>query len=156
MDPGTRQILEFIERIGIGVSLEPIDGETFLPGVAIRNGGLVADLAKLRWPSDLLHEAGHIAVTAPEDRPTLNSVQDDPGEEMAALAWSYAAAIEIGLDPHILFHDDYRGGGAALAAGFASGRGVGAPMLAWFGMCAEPHRGDDPLEPYPKMARWLR
>jgi len=156
MDAGTEQILAFLDRIGIGVSLEPLGDDTFLPGVTIRNGALVADLAKLRWPSDLLHEAGHIAVTAPADRPDLNAVRDDPGEEMAALAWSYAASVEIGLDPRILFHDGYRGGGAALASGFAAGRGVGAPMLAWFGMCAEPHRRDDPLEPYPKMARWLR
>ena len=155
-DPDGRLIIAFLERIGIGVTLEPLSDDTFLPGIAIRDGALVADPAKLRWPSDLLHEAGHIAVTAPEDRPTLNQVRDDPGEEMAALAWSYAAALEIGLDPRILFHDDYRGGGAALASGFAAGRGVGAPMLAWFGMCSEPHRRDDPLPAYPKMARWLR
>ena len=155
-DPAGRLILAFLERIGIALSLEPLDGDTFLPGVTIRDGALVADPEQLVWPSDLLHEAGHIAVTAPEARAALNEVPDDPGEEMAALAWSYAAAVEIGLDPRILFHDDYRGGGAALAGGFAVGRGVGAPMLAWFGMCSEPHRKDDPLPPFPKMARWLR
>ena len=155
-DPAGRLILAFLERIGIGVSLQPLGDDTFLPGVTIRDGTLVADPAKLRWPSDLLHEAGHIAVTAPEDRATLNAVPDDPGEEMAALAWSYAAAVEIGLDPRLLFHDGYKGGGAALASGFAAGQGVGAPMLAWYGMCSEPHRTDDPLEPYPKLTRWLR
>ena len=31
--------------------------------------GLVVDLAKLKYPGDLLHEAAHLAVAPPEFRP---------------------------------------------------------------------------------------
>ena len=35
---------------------------------------------------------------------------EDAGEEMGAIAWSYAAALHIGLDPRVVFHEDgYKG-----------------------------------------------
>ena len=151
-------ILDFLERAGIKVELEPLEAETFLPGLTIREGALVVDLARLAWPGDLLHEAGHIAVTDPEERRSLNGVRDDPGEEMAAIAWSYAAAVAIGLDPAILFHEGgYRGGGRALVENFAEGRDVGVPMLEYFGMTAGRAQTAAPgTRPYPHMERWLR
>ena len=96
--PETRAILAFLDRIGIPVAIEPIVGETTLPAMTVRHGALVVDPDRLTWPGDLLHEAGHIAVTDPALRPTLDVVSGDPGEEMAAIAWSYAAAVEIGID----------------------------------------------------------
>jgi len=155
----TRAILRFLERVGIAVVLEALaEAETFLPAMRVRGGALVVDPARLEWPGDLLHEAGHIAVTDPALRPALDAVSDDPGEEMAAIAWSYAASVEIGLDPAILFHvQGYRGGAQAMIDNFIAGRDVGAPMLAWFGMTAEKRRAEaDGLAPYPAMARWLR
>ena len=153
----TRRILAFLARIGIAVALEPVGEDSFLPAMRLRAGALVVDPERLRWPGDLLHEAGHIAVTDPALRPTLDEASNDPGEEMAAIAWSWAAAIEIGLGPAIVFHAEGYGGGGALAENFARGQYVGVPMLAWFGMTAEPHRaGEDGREPFPKMARWLR
>jgi len=88
-DPDTRTILAFLERIGIPVVIEPIVGDTFLPAMTVRGGALVIDPARLTWPGDLLHEAGHIAVTDPALRPTLNAVSDSPAEEMSAIAWSW-------------------------------------------------------------------
>ena len=157
-DPVALSILAFLERIGIAVTVAPITGDTFLPGLTVRGGALVVDPARLRWPTDLLHEAGHIAVTEPARRPFLSTVSDDPGEEMAAIAWSYAAAAEIGLEPRLLFHDGYKGGGAALAENFAAGRDVGVPMLVWMGMTdGWPRPGTGPTAAaYPRMRRWLR
>ena len=156
-DPVARKIVDFLEGIGIPVVAEPLDGEAFLPGVTIRDGTLVADPERVH-PGDLLHEAGHIAVTEPELRGSLNAVRDDPGEEMAAIAWSWAAGVKLGLDPVILFHSDgYRGGSEALIENFAAGRDVGVPMLRWFGMTAGWGPTAEPgLEPYPHMERWLR
>ena len=156
--PDARLILAFLDRIGIAVTLEPIAEETFLPALRLRGGALVVDPERLQWVGDLLHEAGHIAVTASELRPELDDVSSDPGEEMAAIAWSYAAAVEIGLDPAVLFHPHgYRGGAQAMIDNFIAGRGVGIPMLAWFGMSAEPHpAAEDGMRPYPHMMRWLR
>lgn len=157
-DPDFRAILAFLERVGIEVVLEPLAQQTFLPGLAIRDGRLVVDAARLGWPGDLLHEAGHIAVSAPEEREGLNGVRDDPAEEMAAIAWSYAAAVAIGLDPAMLFHEGgYRGGGQALIDAFTSGDDVGVPMLQYFGMTDGRAATAAPgSRPYPHMDRWLR
>lgn len=157
-DPDTTRILAFLDRIGIPVTLGPIREDSFLPGVEVRNGGLVLDPARPFYPGDLLHEAGHIACTDPADRPTLCDVRDDPGEEMAAIAWSYAAARAIGIDTRILFHEaGYRGGGEALAIAFDDNRGPGSPMLQLYRMAAEPHQAETlGLPAYPEMAKWLR
>jgi hypothetical protein len=157
-DPDTVRILDFLAEIGIPVRQGTIDGESFLPGIEVRNGGLVIDPARRFFPGDLLHEAGHIACTDPAERPTLCEVQSDPGEEMAAIAWSYAAARAIGIDTRTLFHPDgYLGGSEALAVAFDNGTGPGPPMLQYYGMAAEPHQAERyGLPAYPQMARWLR
>ena len=156
--PDTIRILDFLAEIGIPVSRGRIAGDSFLPGIEVRSGGLVLDPARPFHPGDLLHEAGHVAVTDPADRPTLCAVRDDPGEEMAAIAWSYAAARAIGVDRRTRFPPDgYLGGGEALALAFDSGAGPGPPMLQYFGMAAEPHQAAKlGLPAYPQMARWLR
>ena len=151
-------IAAFLRRIGIPLRAEALDGEPFLPGIAIRRGGLVYDPARLLYPGDLLHEAGHIAVTDPALRSAMSAPSDDPGEEMAAIAWSWAAAAEIGLAPEILFHEGgYRGGAKALIENFSNGRDVGVPWLAAWDMTTEIHRArKHGGAPYPHMQRWLR
>ena len=157
MDQVIRDILAFLERIGIPVVRETISGDTFVPAMTIRDGALVVDLARLTHPGDLLHEAGHIAVTDPAQRPALSAVSSDGGEEMAAIAWSYAAALEIGIDLRIVFHDDgYKGGGAHLAEQFGAGNYLALPLLQWFGMTLEPARAAEGVAVYPQMQRWLR
>ena len=157
-DPDTRTILAFLDRIGISVAIEPIAGDTFLPAMKVRGGTLVVDPERLKWPGDLLHEAGHIAVTDPALRPALDQVSDSPAEEIATIAWSYAAAVEIGLDAAVVFHaEGYRGGGASLAENFTLGRYFGHPMLDYFGMTLSPlHAAKRGGTPYPHMLRWLR
>jgi len=156
--PDTLRILDFLDTIGIRVTQREIAGDSFLPGIEVRDGGLVIDPARNFFPGDLLHEAGHIACTAPELRPTLCEIQHDPAEEMAAIAWSYAAARAIGIETRVLFHGEgYRNGSEALAVAFDNGAGPGPPMLQFFGMTAEPHQAEAlGLPAYPQMARWLR
>jgi hypothetical protein len=151
----TGPIISFLRGIGIGIAVEPLP-DSFLPGLAVRDGGLVIDPDRLKWPGDLLHEAGHIAVTDPARRPGLSAVPDDPGEEMAAIAWSWAAAKAIGLAPEILFHDEYRAGGRNLIENFSSGRDVGVPMLVWFGMTGGWKPREEGRAAFPLMDRWLR
>ncbi|MEJ2818617.1 hypothetical protein [Caulobacter sp. CCG-8] len=155
-DPLVGRIVAFLRRIGVPVEVASLDGETFLPGVVVAAGRLRVDPARLAWPGDLLHEAGHVAVGDPA-RPD-DGVSDDPGEEMAAIAWSYAAALEIGLSPDVLFHaGGYRGGAKALIENFAEGGYVGVPMLAMWGLTREPHRAKATGErPYPHMLAWRR
>ncbi|WP_165188787.1 hypothetical protein [Caulobacter soli] len=155
-EPLVGRIVAFLREIGIPVEAAVLDDATFLPGVAVAAGGLRVDPSRLSWPGDLLHEAGHVAVGDPARRD--GGVSDDAGEEMAALAWSYAAATHLGLDPSVPFHEGgYRGEGPTLAENFSKGGYVGVPLLAWWGLTLEPHRAKAAGAPgYPHMLAWRR
>lgn len=158
-DPLVAQIVPFLESIGIPVLVEPVPGDSLLPGATVRGDTLVFDPETLPYPGDLLHEAGHIAVSDPATRSTQSEVSSNPSEEMAAMAWSYAAAVQIGIDPAHVFHTDgYQGGGEGYLRSYTKGgNGIGVPMLQYYGMSAEPHQAAAlGLEPFPAMARWLR
>jgi hypothetical protein len=143
------RIVRFLREIGLRVSIGEIGEATFLPGMRIVRGGLQVDPVQLRYPGDLLHEAGHLAVMPAERRSQADGeVGGDGGEEMAAIAWSYAATVHLGIDAAVVFHKDgYKGGSSALLENFAAGRYVGVPMLVWLGMTAAAE--------YPRMRRWL-
>ena len=149
-DPITARIVDFIREVGIPVRRGPAAG--LLPGIDVRAGAIVVDEPRLAYPGDLLHEAGHLAVCEAARRGALSHVGDDPGEEMGAMAWSYAAARHLGLDPAVVFHADFRGGGEAMIAAFERGGGPGEPMLHYWGMTGG--RTGEPR--FPEMSRWLR
>lgn len=152
-------ILAFFESVGIPVAYGAIAGSTLLPGMALAAGALQIDPAVAACPGDLLHEAGHYAVMTPEARAAQAAVTDDPGEEMAAIAWSVAAAKACGVALNVLFHDDgYKGGPTAMREAFAADKApLGVPLLAWYGMTAEPHRtAEVGIPAFPAMQRWLR
>jgi hypothetical protein len=141
----------FVQSKGVPMRVERIEGKTLLPGITISDGTLVVDPGRLEWPGDIFHEAGHIAITPPSRRPTMDgNLGVTPAEEMAALAWSYAAAVNAEIDPAIVFHQGgYKKGGAHLLAQYASGLppgGPGVPMLQWYGMTTA----------FPRMNVWLR
>jgi len=152
------QIESFITSIGLHIHHEPINEQTFLPGILLRNGDLVVDKEKLLYPGDLLHEAGHLAVMPPRIRQKMSGDLDfDPihqGGELAALAWSYAAAIHLGIDPHIVFHEHgYKGAGINLVENYQRGADIGVPLLVWCGMTMPSNSGNEYA--YPKMREWL-
>jgi len=143
------KIVAFLGEIGIPVLMTPLPEDTLLPAMTVTRGTLLVDPARLTYPGDLLHEAGHIAVTDPTVRTKLETVTDDQSEELAAICWSYAAAHAIGLDPAIVFHGDgYRGHGPSLATNFALGIYVGLHLLVGYGLTAS--------TTYPAMTRWMR
>lgn len=153
------RIAGFLVGIGIAVRWETIAGPTRLPGIRIDHGALVVDPARLDHPGDLLHEAGHLAVLAAEERALLaGDAGADPAHEMLAMAWSYAALRHLGLDPTVVFHEGgYAGGSRTLLENFATGRFLAVPLLEWLGMAAGPARAAElGIEPYPAMIRWLR
>jgi len=140
----------------------PLD-DPFLPGLDIRNGAVVVDWARCGHVGDLLHEAGHLATAAPETR-DAPKLEPTPGDEMAAIAWSYAAAVHLGVPLEVLFHPaGYKGGSKALIAAYTEqlpGQGncyIGMPLLVAYGMARYPGRttADGP-PPYPHMLRWIR
>lgn len=153
----------FLQVIGIPVHFHPIETSCFLPGISILNGEIYIDRQQLKYPGDILHEAGHIAVVPAADRKNLNehTVSEREmreAEEMMAIAWSYAACVHMGIDASFVFHDDgYKGGGSSIAENFKEGRYFGVPMLQWTGMALERKNELQPELPvYPAMLKWLR
>ena len=162
-DPLTARIADFL--IGIGIRVEPAElpDDTFLPGVTLDRGGLLVDEEKLAYPGDLLHEAGHIAAAPAWARPRLSGSIDIPdldtsNLEWAAIPWSYAAAVAIGIDPALVFHaDGYAGRADGLLLNFARGVPIGVHLLEEAGMTVSaPRAREAGVEPYPHMLRWLR
>ena len=159
----TGRMIAFLREIGIPVDVvtRPVDG--FLPGIVVDRGRLVVNLDSLRYPGDLLHEGGHLALVEPSMRPVLFTDVDLPGLDMtrlehAAVPWSYAAARHLGIDPAVVFHDGgYRGHARGLLATFAFGVYPGVPLLEEMGLTASPARAAElGVAPYPHMLRWLR
>jgi hypothetical protein len=150
--------VEFIRSLGIPVYFDTITSHTFLPGISIWNGALTIDRKGLKYPGDILHEAGHISVVPAAERSLLNADsiakrEQREAEEMMAIAWSYAACVYLDIDATFVFHDNgYKDGGSNIAENFKEGRYFGVPVLRWVGMCNNPEEQNG----YPKMTRWLR
>lgn len=162
-DPLTATIAAFLTSIGLDVSRAELDDESFLPGILIERGSLLVDPERLRYPGDLLHEAGHLAVLPPTVRPAFGSDAAPPdidvGQlEVQAIAWSYAAALHLRFDPALVFHDGgYRGHARGLLASFSVGVYYGASDLERLGLAAAPRRAAElGIAPYPHMIKWLR
>lgn len=156
-------ITRFLQSIGIPVRPGEVADDSFLPAVRIEAGGLVFDAQRLRWPCDLLHEAGHIAVTPAAQRSALAGALADAeaaphGGELEAMAWSWAAALHLGLAPEELFHPEgYKGQSAGLLMSYSLGVCPGAHGLSRAGMTFVGNAANAAgVPPYPHMARWLR
>jgi hypothetical protein len=154
--------ISFLNEIGIETKFEKLEGPSFLPGLSIHNGCIIIDKEALKYPGDILHEAGHIAVVPAAERPALTASAIEKremreAEEMMAIAWSFAACIHLGLDPYIVFHDDgYKGGGSYIADNFVNKNYFGLPMLQWKGMALdEVNAAKQNLPAFPYMLKWV-
>ena len=149
----TAKIVNFLNEIDIPVSHGDVPDDTFLPGILVKGASLVIDQEKLKHPGDLLHEAGHIAVMTKEEREKLyNDVSKNPGDEMATIAWSWAALKHLKLSPNVVFHPNgYKGDSEWLIDVFENYGGLGVPLLQWMGMTYQ-----EGANSFPKMHRWLR
>jgi hypothetical protein len=156
-------ILGFLRQIELTASEGAVPLDSFLPGIRVARGTLVFDRGSLRWPGDLLHEAGHIAMTPASLRCTLDdalvvtSAAPHAGEAEAT-AWAYAALIHLQLSPSVLFHEGgYHGHSAGLITSFSCGIYPGAFGLSQAGMTLLGTAAESAGVPtYPHMIRWLR
>lgn len=155
-DPLTERLAAFVRGIGIDVRAAALPHNTFLPGLEIGRGALSVDAARLTYPGDILHEAGHLAVADPAER-NAPALSPSAGDELATIAWSYAAVRHLGIDPAAVFHAAFKGGGASIIENFDAGHYFGVPLLQLYGMSCEARwavaKG---VPPYPHMLRWLR
>lgn len=153
----------FLCSIGIDVVAVEICANTFLPGIAVKDGKLLVDVDKLLFPGDLLHEAGHLAVVPKNLRERLNDEIEVPEFnaellEIEAIAWSYAACLHLAIDPEIVFHEGgYRGKSKALLQNFELGIYLGIDGLENSGLTLTPRTAERLGEkPYPDMIKWCR
>ncbi len=157
-------ILAFLEKIGVSVKMKKITKKTAIPGILIKNGTLQIDLEQLKFPGDLLHEAGRIALAPKDVRSKLTSPIDSQLDfdaathSMMTLAWSYAAALETKIPLEVLFHPEgYKGQNESIMHGFKSGMYIGLPMLQWLNMAHDANiAAQKGVQPFPIMQSWLR
>ena len=162
----------FLRDIGLP-TVSRSDATGFVAGVEIVAGTLHYDPVRVRT-SDLLHEAGHLAVLPAEWRERANGDLDalvgpmceeafarfpiDSPELRAVLqsgdceatAWAYAAGVAIGLKSDNIIHPrDYQGAGKAVRLQLSCGAHLGVNGLRHGGMIAS-------VRSYPTMLRWLQ
>jgi hypothetical protein len=153
-------MLGFLDEIGIPWQLATVAEDSFLPGLEVRNGCLLIDKARLKFPGDILHEAGHIALVTPERRPHFTgnlaeTLPEHKGDEMAVILWSYAACLHLGLSVDYVIHDSgYRDDADWLREELAKGNYIGLPLLVWMGLCLDPKKAG--AAGFPQMLRWVR
>ena len=147
-------IVGFLNSINIKVVESSLPNNTFLPGLSLKGNTVLMDLEKLKYPGDLLHEAGHIAVTEEKMRTVIGTEAcgdnwPSDGEEIAAILWSFAASRFLDLDLKIVFHPDgYKNHSKWLIEQFNSKNYIGLPLLEWMCLCTK--------EEFPVMRKWLR
>jgi hypothetical protein len=160
-EPKLERTIEFLESIGIRVTLGAIEGSTVFPGIQIVRGTLLVDPTKLVAIGDVVHEAAHVALAPPERRSLDGDflTNADGGEEVATIAWSWAALQLLGLAPEEVFHGTAypRGDSGSIITAGAGGTFIGFPLLQYWGMAFdEEHANALGVQPYPHMVRWLR
>jgi hypothetical protein len=148
------QIKAFLSEIEIPFLEANLEDDCFLPGLKIDKGTLLYDPEKLKYPGDILHEAGHIALMTSEEKETIvGNVKEhrSPGQddEMGVMCWAYAALVHLKIPIEIVFHPDgYNGYSQTLIMEYTNGQYRGLPLLVWMELCD--------YETFPKMKKWIR
>lgn len=178
LDINLRLVMNFLAEIGLSARLVP-GAAGFLEGVRIVGGGLEVD--PNARASNVLHEAGHLAVIPGRYRPfmhgdlsdgiakMMDAVKDEhpdsplwrsaiQASEAEATAWAWAAGVAIGLPAEkIILDEEYDGTGADIRLALSMRAYPGINGLAHAGWCAAnprfAHVTGRPL--YPKLAHWL-
>jgi hypothetical protein len=155
-------IVNFLEDIGIKVIDQKLDGLCILLGLSITANAILLDKERLKHPGDLLHEAGHLAVTPKDQRALIGSANMDlnwpsAGDEIAAILWSYAAICYLKIAPDVVFHTEgYKNESKWLIEQFENGNYIGLPLLEWMGLCHSGNNIKETIPVFPNMIKWLR
>ncbi|WP_136666630.1 hypothetical protein [Flavobacterium sp. H122] len=156
------EILNFLNKIGITTVEKELPKDTFLPGLALSSKGIEIDFGQLLYPGDILHEAGHLAVT-PSFQRNLIGTNEMPeewptqGDEIAAMLWSFAASEHLNLPIDLVFHPNgYKNQSEWLIENYSSGNYIGLPLLEWMGLTTSETNEIKKDIAFPKMIKWLR
>lgn len=158
-----QKTLAFLKEIGITVIEKKVASDSFLPGLELGPNCLYIDFDTLKYPGDILHEAGHLAVASTENRmrigtPDIPKDWPDGGEEMGAILWSYAAVVHLELPITFVFHPEgYKNNSAWLIEQFEKENYIGLPFLEWIGVTFSKENAIiKETKPFPFMQKWLR
>lgn len=156
-------IIHFLAQIGIAVIETDLPDNCFLPGLQLKGSSILMDPKKMKYLGDLLHEAGHIAVTEAHLRPLIGSSEMDPewpsaGDEIVTMLWSIAALRHLALPTNFVFHSEgYKGQADWLVESFDNGTYIGLPLLEWMGLCNGPEKATkEGTVAFPHMLKWMR
>ncbi|MEP9356377.1 hypothetical protein ABLE93_22740 [Xanthobacter sp. KR7-65] len=173
----------FLQSIGIAVTIDPVAAKGgFLPGLRVRGATITVAAADHDLAGDMMHEAGHIAVTPSlfrdqldgntnavlpamfawlDAHPAAFGYPENPvaraimqSLETEAIAWSYAAALAADIDSRLPFLKGFGGGGLDIHHQVEHGQHLGIHGLAHGGMTELPWRHS--VTPFPKMKRWMQ
>lgn len=158
----TQQTLSFLKEIGIDVIEKELD-DTFLPGLSLGPNCIYIDYDKLLYPGDILHEAGHLAVTTATERKLVGTDRisaewPTQAEEMGAILWSFAALNHLKLPVKFVFHPNgYKNESDWIISNFNTENYIGLPFLEWIGLCLGKDRAAKENKPaFPTMLKWMR
>jgi len=152
----------FLASIGIEMRSGTVEVETLFSGSLIQDGSLIIEEPILVAPGDALHEAAHIALSPSERRANVSGFLNDAddGEELAAIAWCWAALVKLEIAPEDIFHPTaYKRGADSQTIIDAARRGVyiGLPLLQHWGMTFDEKNAlERGVEPFPHMVKWVR
>lgn len=157
------KVLSFLNEIGIDVIEKELDETTFLPGLSLGSNCIYVDFERLLYPGDILHEAGHLAVTTASERKlvgteAMSSEWPTQGEEIGAVLWSFAAIYHLKLPLKFVFHPNgYKNNSDWFISNFNSGNYIGLPLLEWMGLTLSENRAvAENKKAFPVMQKWLR
>lgn len=157
-----KKVLQFLNDIGIDV-IEKEVNESFLPGLSLGPNCIYVDYDKLLYPGDILHEAGHLAVTTSSERNKVGTSEMSPewptqAEEIGAILWSFAAVNHLQLPLEFVFHPNgYKNASEWFISNFNDKNYIGLPFLEWIGITLSKDRAlKEDKEAFPAMQKWLR
>lgn len=157
------KVLLFLNEIGIDIIEKELDDTTFLPGLTLGSNCIYIDFEKLLYPGDILHEAGHLAVTNASERKLVGTDKmpkewPTQGDEIGAILWSYAAICHLELPLEFVFHPNgYKNNSHWFISNFSTGNFIGLPLLEWQGLALTENRAEkEGKKAFPVMQKWLR
>lgn len=178
--PNLSDVMSFLRSIGLEVFVVP-GSTSFVPGVRVSHGTLEVDPDCLI--SNLLHEAGHVAITPARYRALMDGnfmtgmrtmVEDAMGNfldidsplyraviqcsDPEATAWAWAAGMKIGVPREVIILDDqYEGAGASIRQMLSICQYTGIHGLANAGLCRiRDHSCKEGEQPYPALLKWTQ
>lgn len=158
-----KKMILFCNSIGIKVIKKRNIENSFLPGLSLGANVIYVDYERLVHPGDLLHEAGHLAVTVSEERMLIGTGKrpkewPTQGDEVAAMLWSYAALVHLNLPIEYVFHaEGYKGESPWLIDNYTSYNYMGLPLLEWMGLTYSKEKAEIMgVLPFPNMIQWIR